>query len=141
MPRMGMARLAAAAFACGSAALLAAHPYVPAASAASTTGAHGALARCGGNMPALPWWSTGVANCSYWGRPGARISYSWHSAKGDPYNAVQVYGFDAHGKGRWYGCGWAASGRCSVPWGNYIATPRARAMNRVHADHIYYSVP
>ncbi|RFU39717.1 hypothetical protein DZF91_20860 [Actinomadura logoneensis] len=112
----------------------------PAATAHAANGTSTRSSGCGGNMPAMPWWSTGQANCSHWGRPGAKITYSWHSLKNDGYNAVQVRGFDAKGRSRWYGCGWAGSGKCTVPWGNYIATPKARAMNKVHTDHIYYSV-
>ncbi|WP_026411029.1 hypothetical protein [Actinomadura oligospora] len=130
-------RLSAKAIAFGAAAVFV---TVPSASAASDADAFAVLSGCGGNMPAQAWWSTGQANCSHWGTPGARVTYSWHSLKGDGYNAVQVRGFDGKGRSTWYGCGWAASGKCTVSWGNYIATPKARAMNKVHADHIYFSV-
>lgn len=133
-------RLAAAAIAFGTAAVLVLGPSIQAASAVSNSDAYASRSGCGGNMPAQAWWSTSVANCSHWGRPGAKITYSWHSLKGDQYNAVQVRGFDSQGRSTWYGCGWASTGKCTVSWGNYIATPQARAMNKVHADHIYYSV-
>jgi hypothetical protein len=133
----GAACLSAAALVLGPATVPA---LIPAASAASDPAAPVSAGGCGGNMPAVPWWSTGVANCSWWGRPGARVTYSWRGAKGDGFNAVQVYGIDERGSSRWYGCGWGASGRCTVPWGNHIAVPKARAMNRVHLDHIYYRV-
>ncbi|MEV5575516.1 hypothetical protein AB0L06_36220 [Spirillospora sp. NPDC052269] len=133
-------RLSATAIVFGAATVFVADPSASAASADSNAEAHAALSGCGGNMPAQAWWSTGQANCSHWGRPGAVVTYSWHSLKGDGYNAVQVRGFDGKGRSTWYGCGWAASGKCTVSWGDYIATPKARAMNKVHADHIYFTV-
>lgn len=96
-----------------------------------------AASRCGGNLPAGPYkWTTSKGNCSVFGYPGFRLGVRWN-VYGNQWATIQVMGFDSHGHRHWYKCG-SGGGYCKVPWGNVVATPKARAWNPNGMSHIYW---
>ncbi|MEU6777166.1 hypothetical protein [Streptomyces sp. NPDC046759] len=98
-----------------------------------------AASRCGGNLPATPYkWTTSKGNCSVFGYPGFQLGVRWN-VYGNQRAALQVMGFDSHGKRHWYKCG-SGGGYCKAPWGNGAAAPRVRAWNPTGISHIYWNV-
>ena len=62
---------------------------------------------------------------------GERHPYFVRSPEGSSLRAcVEFRGQDNSGKPTWYSGGCGTKGSTSVPWGNYIGTPAARAMSQ-----------
>lgn len=132
---LATAAIAAAISAAGTATATAAVPT------ATTPGAsrEAAATGCGGHLVAAPAkWTYANSSCGVIGYPGARVTYRWTITGGNSNAGLQVYGFDAHGHGQWYGCGWGG-GVCTVSWGNYAATPKVRAWNATGFSAILFS--
>jgi hypothetical protein len=97
-------------------------------------------ASCGGTAYAPPsgvvftrnptYGPESVTNVGIIGSPGHRQGYSF-TVQGNFKTpvAVQAWGFDGSGHGKWYPLGVVSSsgGNGAVPWGNVLALPKLRA--------------
>jgi len=93
-----------------------------------------AAASCGGRVVALgngAWSPSSVSNCSVFGSPGWKVTYSWSRAFGVyTTGCVRAKAYNASGTSYWVSAGCGTSSYVNAPWGNILGVPAVQAFSQ-----------